>query len=55
MCIFLCLWARNAVNTMLYVPPICAGMCDTCINSDVKFTEFKIVFYEIFCYPWDQV
>ena len=22
----------------LYVPPICAGMRDTCINPDVEFT-----------------
>ena len=53
---FLCLWARNAVCTMLCVPPIRAGMRNTCMNSDVEFTVFKIVFYEIFCYhPWDQV
>ena len=41
---------------MLCVPPIRAGMRDTCMNSDVEFTAFKIVFYEFFCYhPWDQV
>ena len=31
----------------LYVPAIRACMRDTCINSDVEFTVFKIVLCEI--------
>ena len=31
----------------LYVPPVRADMRDTCMNSDVEFTVFKIVLYEI--------
>ena len=31
----------------LYVPPICAGMGDTCMYPDVEFTVFTIVFVEI--------
>ena len=52
---FLCLWARNAVCTMLYVPLIRAGMRDTCMKPDVEFTVFtvfKIVFYQILIMPW---
>ena len=48
LCIFfLCLLVRNAVCACLYLPPIRAGMRDTCMNPDVEFTVFKIVFYEI--------
>ena len=35
------------MHAHLHVPPICAGMCDMCVNPDVEFTVFKIVFYEI--------
>ena len=38
--------------THLYVPPIHAGMRDTCMNPDVEFTVFKIVFSEILSMLW---
>ena len=56
LCLFLlCLLVRNAVCACLYLPPIRAGMRDTCMNPDVEFavfTVFKIVFYQIFIMPW---
>ena len=44
MCIFsVFIGQKCCVHTSKYVPPIRAGMRDTCINPDVEF----IVFYEI--------
>ena len=38
---------KCCVHAHLHVPPIRAGMRDTCMNPDVEFTVFRIVFYEI--------
>ena len=48
MCIFLCLLARNAMCTLVYVLPIGAGMRDACMKPDVVFTVFKIVWCVMF-------
>ena len=48
MCFFLCLLVRNAMCTFVIVPPIRVGMRDACMNPDVVFTVFKIVFCVMF-------
>ena len=44
----LCLLVRNAMCTLVIVPPIRVGMRDSCMDPDVVFTVFKIVFYVMF-------
>ena len=49
---FICIFSvfigqKCCVHAHLHVPPIRAGMRDTCMNPVVEFTVFRIVFYEI--------
>ena len=45
---FLCLLARNAMCTQVYVPPNRAGMRDALMYPGVAFTVFKTVFFVMF-------
>ena len=45
--IVLCGFFSVFIGQNFYVPLIRAGMRDTCMNPDVEFTVFKIVFFEI--------
>ena len=45
---FLCLLARNAMCTHVYVPPNRAGMRDALMHPGVAFTVFKTVFFVMF-------
>ena len=49
---FICIFSvfvgqKCCVTAALHVPPIRAGMRDTCMNPDVEFTVFSIVFHEL--------
>ena len=50
---FICIFSvfigqKCCVHAHLHVPPIRAGMRDTCMKPDVEFTAFRIVLNEIF-------
>ena len=47
MCIFLCVYWLEMLYAHLYVPPILACMPNTCMNPDLEFTVFKIVYFKI--------
>ena len=52
---FFCDYWSEMLCARFNVPPIRAGMRDTCMNPCVEFLMFKIVFYKIFDHAWDQV
>ena len=53
MCFILCVyWSEMLCAHMYMFPPNRAGMCDACMNPDVVFTVFKIVFCVMFIMLW---
>ena len=47
LCYFFSVFWSKILYSHFYVPPIRAVMPDSCMNTDVELTVFKIVFYEI--------
>ena len=44
----LCVYCSEMLCAHLYLPPICVGMRDKCMNYlDVEFTAIKILFLEM--------
>ena len=54
LCLYFCVYWLEMMCAYLYIPPIRAGIRNTCMNPGVEFTVFKIVFYN-FDHACDQV